>query len=335
MMRVRPARADDLDEILRLAALAGPGFTSLAVGKDKLAERLSKSVKSFAGPAALSPDHLYILLCEIDGEVAAMSAVKAQIGTHDPFFNFRILKVAQKSNAAGKRFDMDVLVLVNDFTGATEVGSLFVAKPQRSTGAGRLVSQARYMLMAAGPDRFSARVISELRGHVSESGQSPFWEAVGRKFFHMDFAEADSISAEKDNQFILDLMPKYPIYSALLPEAAQAVIGKTHPDGMGARRLLESEGFRHDGMIDIFDGGPSMSAPRDDIRTIRHSRRLTVKPADKPGTLTALVSNDRISDFACIYTHIGFDGEVVLLTDRDLSALGLHADETARIWIKR
>ena len=59
----------------------------------------------------------------------------------------------------------------------------------------------------------------------------------------MDFNEADHISAEQDNQFILDLMPKYPIYAALLPKAAQEVMGQTHPAGIGARRFLEKEGI--------------------------------------------------------------------------------------------
>ncbi len=85
--------------------------------------------------------------------------------------------------------------------------------------------------------------MSELRGVVSPEGVSPFWEAVGRHFFRMDFAEADKLSATTDNQFILDLMPQHPIYVDLLPEAARAVIGQCHRDGLGARRLLEWEGF--------------------------------------------------------------------------------------------
>lgn len=338
-MLARAARAEDLDDILRLAALAGPGFTSLAVGEEKLSRRLSKSITSFAGPAALSPDHYYMLILEADGEVIGMSAVKAQIGIRDPFFNFRILNVAQKSNAADKRFDMDVLALVNDYSGASEVGSLFVTEGQRGSGAGRLISQARYMLAAAEPQRFAERVISELRGHVSDSGVSPFWEAIGRKFFHMDFLQADFISAEQDNQFILDLMPKYPIYTALLPPEAQAVIGQTHPAGAGARRMLEAEGFRYDGMIDIFDGGPSMSAPRDDIRTVRDSRLLKIKAVNEDlesgGPLTALVSNNKIKNFCCVLSAISFTEHDINLPPSTLSALELRTGDTARIWIKR
>ena len=334
MLIVRPAKSDDLKDILRLAKLAGPGFTSLAVGEAVLTERLKKSVKSFNGKSEISPDHIYLLILENEGHVVGLSAVKAQVGMRDPFFNFRILNVAQKSKIADKRFDMDVLVLVNDYTGATEVSSLFVMENQRGTGAGRLISQARYMLMAADPARFAPRVISELRGHVDDDGVSPFWDAIGRKFFDMDFGEADHISAEQDNQFILDLMPKYPIYADLLPDEAREVIGKTHPDGIGARRYLEGEGFRYDGMIDIFDGGPSVSAPLDDIRTIRHSRLVTLNGIAVDGELDALVSRDDIKNFACIRTKVSFYGETVNINLSALEALGLETGDTARVWIK-
>ena len=267
MLVARPATTADFDDLVALANKAGPGFTSLAVGEGALRRRLEKSEKSFSGKTDISPNHVYLLMLEDSkaGKVCGMSAIKAQIGLRDPFFNFRILKIAQRSKVTHSRFDMEVLILVNEYAGATEVGSLYVTPDMRGTGAGRLISQARYMLMAADPDRFANRVISELRGHVDETGYSPFWEAIGRKFFQMDFNEADHISAEQDNQFILDLMPKYPIYAALLPDEAQAVMGQTHPAGEGARRYLEGEGFRYNGVIDIFDGGPSVSAPRDDI----------------------------------------------------------------------
>ena len=333
MLIVRPAKSSDLKDILRLATLAGPGFTSLAVGEKALTERLKKSVKSFSSPSEISPDHIYLLILEDEGEVVGLSAVKAQVGMRDPFFNFRILNVAQKSKVADKRFNMDVLVLVNDYTGASEVSSLFVMKDQRGTGAGRLISQARYLLMAAEPERFAPRVISELRGHVDENGISPFWEAIGRKFFDMDFSEADHISAEEDNQFILDLMPKYPIYKDLLPQAARVVIGETHPAGIGARRFLEAEGFRYDGMVDIFDGGPSVSAPRDDIRTIRDSRVVTVNGIAVDGELDALVSRDEVKNFSCVRTKISFYGETVNINNKALSALGLKTGERARVWV--
>ena len=344
MLVVRPATSDDLDAICHLAELAGPGFTSLAVGRDALSARLNKSVKSYQEPAAISPDHVYLLILEDrdKGEVVGMSAVKAQIGIQDPFFNFRVLKVAQKSSVTGSRFDMEVLVLVNEYAGATEVGSLFVKSGYRGPdakykGAGRLISQARYMLIAAAPNRFGQEVVSELRGHVRETGESPFWDAIGRKFFRMDFQDADRISAEQDNQFILDLMPKHPIYVALLPDSAREVIGKTHPAGAGARRYLEAEGFRYDGAIDIFDAGPSLKVPRDDLRTLKDSRLEAVHAADDAFdlNLTALVSNDSVTNFRCAMSPIAFIDNKLYVPPKALKYLNLSDGDSARIWIKR
>lgn len=337
MIVARPIRASDEAAFLALARRAGPGFTSLAVSDAILKERLSKSVKSFDGEEDITPDHLYLLVIEDSesGDIVGMSAVKAQIGIRDPFFNFRILNVAQKSEVTGRRYDMEVLMLVNEYAGASEVGTLFVAPEMRGTGAGRLISQARYMLIAAAPQRFASKVISELRGNVDDKGYTPFWEAIGRKFFRMDFSEADSFSAEKDNQFILDLMPKYPIYAALLPEEAQAVMGQTHPEGGGAKRYLEGEGFRYNGVIDIFDAGPSMSVPRDDIRTVRESRIVTVAEGD-PGedALTAMISNNKIKDFRTVMSGVSFHGEQAVLSAPTLAALELTSGDAARIWIK-
>jgi len=339
MLVVRPAMSEDIDAICMLADLAGAGFTSLEVGREALERRLAKSVKSFSGADDISPDHVYLLMLEdtAKNEVVGMSAIKAQIGVRDPFFNFRILNVAQKSAVTGSRFDMQVLVLVNEYAGATEVGSLFVKDGYRGSGAGRLISQARYMLMASAPDRFGVRVVSELRGQVSDDGASPFWDGLGRKFFRMDFSEADKISAEKDNQFILDLMPKHPIYVDLLPEDAREVIGQTHKDGSGAKRYLEAEGFRYDGVIDIFDGGPNLSVPLVELRTIRDGRllELRLRPPTKEPSLIALISNDDVKTFRCVLTQISFDQNSVEIDEKNLEALGLSAGDKARIWIKR
>ncbi|MGC8064296.1 arginine N-succinyltransferase, partial [Salmonella enterica] len=71
--------------------------------------------------------------------------------------------------------------------------------------------------------------------------------------------------------FIADLFPKHPIYIAMLPESARAVIGLPHPSGRAAMRMLENEGFAYENYVDIFDGGPTMLAKTDQVRTIREA----------------------------------------------------------------
>ncbi len=333
---IRAAGPDDLDGFLDLRTLAGPGFTSFMVDDAALRARLEKSATSFcARPHGPGAERYMLALEQIGGQkVAGSVGVKATIGDSPPFFNFRVLKVAQASAAAGRRFDMDVLILVNEFTGCTEVGSLFVRAEHRAHGVGRALAQARYLLMAADPQRFNDRVVSELRGVVSADGHSPFWNALGRHFFKMDFADADRMSAQTDNQFILDLMPKYPIYADLLPESARAVIGQTHPDGRGARNLLEWEGFRFDNVVDIFDGGPLVSVSRDAIRTLRETRRAPLTASDQlSGARRALIATAQVQDFRCAAAGAVHEDGVTRVHPETLAALGLKDGDICLAWI--
>jgi len=149
----------------------------------------------------------------------------------------------------------------------------------------------------------------------------------------MEFEEADHLSGISDNQFILDLMPKHPIYLDLLPEEARAVVGETHVDGLGARKLLEWEGFTYDRVIDIFDGGPLVSVPRDHIRTVRESREARVE-AGEPGDWDILLSTDDVKNFVVTRTRARFDADCTIVASEALEALNITSGSTARIWVK-
>lgn len=335
---IRPMCARDMDGFRALRDLAGPGFTSLAVDDAKLEARIAAAERvQQAAIAAPGPDQRYLLALEHreTGVLAGVAGVKACVGEMPPFFNFRVLRIAQASAAAQRRHDMEVLILVNEFTGCSEVGSLFVRPEHRAAGVGRMLAQARYLLMAAAPHRFADEVVSELRGVVDEAGVSPFWEHLGRHFFHMSFAEADRLSASTDNQFILDLMPKYPIYVDLLPQAARAVIGKCHPHGEGALSLLKWEGFTYQRVVDIFDGGPLVTAPRDSIRTLRESRRMEVRAGDvgdDGGGGRALVAHPDFVRFACAGGRVRVRDGVAHVAPGVLAAVGLQDGDQALIW---
>jgi arginine N-succinyltransferase len=328
---IRAAGPADLEGFKQLREIAGAGFTSLMLDDRGMAAKLELSARSFAADVTTAgPERYFLALEHIEtGALAGCCGVKSTIGETPPFFNFRVITEAQSSAPANRRFDMRVLIGVNDFTGCSEVGSLFVRPEHRANGIGRAVAQSRYMLMATAPQRFRDQVVSELRGVVSPEGVSPFWEAVGRHFFRMDFAEADKLSATTDNQFILDLMPQHPIYIDLLPEEARAVVGQCHRDGEGARSLLEWEGFRFSNVVDIFDGGPLMSAPRDTLRTLRESKRMRVSAGDATGGKRALVAFPRLGDFRCAPTLIGDGGQVDAAV---LTALKLKDGDDALVW---
>lgn len=332
---MRAAGPADIEGFKRLREVAGPGFTSLMIDDAAMQAKLELSAASFLRDVTIPGAERYFLALEHrqSGDVVGCVGVKATIGQQPPFFNFRIIREAQSSSAVQRRFDMDVLIGVNDFTGSTEVGSLFVRPEHRAAGVGRMLAQSRYMLMATQPRRFHAQVVSELRGVVSADGVSPFWEAVGRHFFRMDFNEADRLSAVTDNQFILDLMPQHPIYVDVLPQAARAVIGQCHEAGRGARSLLEWEGFTFSNVVDIFDGGPLLSVSRDAIRTLREARRVRLAAGTAAGGRRALLATLQTRDFRCISTRaIARDGAAEVESDA-LTALGLDPGAEALIWV--
>ncbi|HYF23740.1 MAG TPA: arginine N-succinyltransferase [Caulobacteraceae bacterium] len=334
MLVVRPAGPADLDALFELAVLSGPGFTSLPEDEQTLRERLDCSRASFAGE--LNPlECWYSLMLEDTetGQVDGVAGVKAAVGLKRPFFSFRVVGLSQFSSILTLRFDHKALVLVNECAGWSEVGSLFLKAERRQGGAGRLLAQSRYMLIASEPQRFAEMVLAELRGWFEEDGSCPFWEHVAQKFFRIPFGEADRMSASTDGQFILDLAPRHPIYVEVLPEPARAVIGRVHKDGEAAKALLQREGFRETGLIDIFDAGPTVACVRDDIRTVRESRRLRVEIA-RGGADTdtpVLASVDGIENFRATRAPVATDEERAYLTAEIADALRVREGDAVRI----
>ena len=133
---MRAAGPADLEGFKQLREIAGAGFTSLMLDDAALAEKLALSERSFASLATKAGAERYFIALEHieSGALAGCCGVKATIGEKPPFFNFRMITEAQSSAVVGQRFDMRVLIGVNDFTGCSEVGSLFVRPEHRGRG---------------------------------------------------------------------------------------------------------------------------------------------------------------------------------------------------------
>ncbi len=332
MLVVRPAGSADFDALMELAELSGRGFTSLPEDEPTLRARLALSEASFQAGVA-PPEAWYTLMLE-DLEavsIEGVAGVKAGVGLKRPHFSFRVVTLAQSSPTLEMRFDHSALVLVNECAGWSEVGSLFLRPEKRKGGAGRLLAQSRYMLIGIEPQRFAEMVLAELRGWFDDDGRCPFWDHVASKFFRLEFDQADLMSASTDGQFILDLSPRHPIYTELLPDSAREVIGRVHRDGEAARAMLEREGFRYQGLIDLFDAGPTVACPRDDIRTVRDAKRLRVKLGEDAFGEEALVSTGAVSRFRAVRAPVLIDGETAILGREALDALGVRDGDMVRV----
>jgi arginine N-succinyltransferase len=329
--RVRPARDADFQAIYEMAKLTGGGFTNLPADKGTLRAKLARSADAFARETDRPKGDLFVFVLENleTGQIRGTCQVFSRVGTEQPFYSYRRSTLAQTSPELGRTFRAEMLTLCTDFEGCSEVGGLFLHPAERAGGLGVLLARSRYLFIKLHRARFADKVLAELRGVIDEAGGSPFWDAIAGRFFGMNFQEADAFNGTHGTQFIADLMPKTPIYTAMLTEGARAIMGVPHPSGRAAMRMLEQEGFSADGYIDIFDGGPTMAAPTDQIRTVRDSRELTLAAIGDPpdAQRMMLAAGDRI-DFAAGYGRVAVGpGGKATLDAESAGLLGLSTGD--------
>ena len=185
-----------------------------------------------------------------------------------------------------------------------------------------LLARSRYLFIKAHRERFGDTVLAELRGVMDEGGHSPFWDAIGGRFFDMTFPQADEFNAIHGTQFIADLFPKSPIYVSMLPGSARAVMGQPHPTGKAALKMLENEGFVWDSYVDIFDGGPTVTARTDSIRTIREAVSLKLSNREVISGKSMILSHGRLQDFVACYGQAEIDGEEIAIDAQARKMLG-------------
>jgi arginine N-succinyltransferase len=140
------------------------------------------------------------------------------------------------------------------------------------------VSYARFAFIAGRREAFRDKLLAELLPPLERDGTSHLWEALGRRFTGMSYAEADRLSS-RDKEFIRDLFPLGEIHTSLFDDRARDVIGKVGAQTLGVERMLSAVGFRYARRVDPFDGGPHFVAPTEEVSLIRDSRKVKLKGA--------------------------------------------------------
>ncbi len=298
MMLFRCAQDSDMEQIYFLAKDSGIGMTTLPKNKSLLRKRILWSTESYKKEVEKPDNEYYLFVLEdlVTNKIVGTSAIEARIGHRVPFYSYKVSKRTRICHSLNIRSDYEVLSLVNDNQGHSEICTLFLLPESRKNNNGLLLSKARFLFMAHAPHRFASTVIAELRGISDEEGKSPFWEHVGSHFFHMSFEQADRLTLASNKQFIADLMPRNPIYVPLLPQEAQLALGKPHPSALPAMNILLKEGFRYNKYIDIFDAGPTIESPLNEIKTIAHSRVMVVRNiCDEVSNHDFLLANNQLN----------------------------------------
>ena len=342
MIIVRPIREQDREALWHIATQTGAGFTSLPPERTLIDDKLEWALNSFNLAATQSDSShpvqknaLYLLVMEdtTTGEMVGTAGIESAVGLDAPWYNYKVSKQVHASQQLQVYTMVDTLMLCNDHTGCSELCTLFLLPAYRHSNNGALLSKSRMLFLAAFPRLFADDIFAEMRGYSDQDEVSPFWEALGRHFFAVDFAKADQQSAV-DKAFIAELMPRHPIYTNLLPDDAREVIALTHESTTPARRLLEAEGFHYTGYVDIFDAGPLLESRTRDIRTVRDSRQYKTIVVDHNTNDQRLwlMANDELSNFRCIMGNLSFEGlEYVRITQEQADALCISEGELLRV----
>lgn len=334
MLVVRPVKEDDLESVLALAAKAETGLTTLPPDRDILSRRIKESVRSFSSmPEKPSGETYFFVLEDLAKKtVVGTAAIFSKVGGFQPFYTYKICKVHKESKALNVKKDIQYLQLVMIHNGPTEMGTLFLLPEYRGNNNGRLLSLSRFLFMAQYRKCFEPYVLVELRGVLDANDHSPFWDALGKHFFEVEFRKAD-LMVMRDKTFIADLMPEHPIYIPLLPKTAQDVIGKVHVSTLPALHMLESEGFVFNDEIDIFEAGPVMKAKLEDIRTVRQSKEAKVEKiaGDAAAPEDFLIAGvDSFKNFKVVKGAVTVSAKGVQVSKSAAQKLGLKKDSQVR-----
>ena len=339
MLVIRPVRHDDIGPLLALAKLTTFGLTTLPNDRKLLEQRIHDALQGFEkveGEQPRGESYLFVMEDTETGQVMGTAGIVSKVGGFLPFYAYRIETTVHESKMLDVRKEIPTLHLVTEHNGPCEIGSLFLHPDYRKGGNGRTLSLARFLFMAEYPEFFDREVIAELRGIVDERGRSAFWDAIGKHFFELEYPKSDYLSVV-NKEFIGDLMPRHSIYIPLLPKEAQEVIGKVHEYTEPALKILQGEGFRFHHMVDIFDAGPVVSCPRDEIRTVRESIKAPIaqildESIDSP---RYVVSNAQ-REFRACQCHLASDGHRgVVLTSAVAKALNVNVGDNVRYALLR
>lgn len=271
MFILRSVQTNDLKDLYKLSTIMT--FINLPPDEDLIATKIESSMKSFHNPSKKLWENYYLFVLEDHEreEILGVSMIHAQHGTEfEPHFYLTVGQESKFSQTINTGFVHGTLKLGLDTNGPTEIGGLILNPDYRGhkEKLGKQLSFVRFLYMANNPDRFKPMIHSELMPPLDKYGNSPLWEAVGRRFLNMNYHEADILS-RNNKEFILSLFPSENIYQTLLPMDARESIGKVGKETEPVKKMLESIGFKYTFEVDPFDGGPHYRCPMKDIKPIK------------------------------------------------------------------
>jgi arginine N-succinyltransferase len=329
MFIIRPAHPKDLPTLLKFARMVH--FINLPADIDLLATKIRKSLASFAGKAKSERDRQFMFVLE-DTETENVVGTSAIISCISwPGFPHCYLQLGRREFVSRDLATGQVhttLTFGTDESGPSEMGGLILAPGYRGhkEKLGAFLSTVRFHFMGLHRGWFSEKIIAEMMGAVTPDSHTLLWEYLGRRFINLSYKEADLFSA-RSKEFMVNLFPRDEIFASLLPPEARNLIGRVGEETEPALALLKRQGFRENGHVDPFDGGPYLEADRDAIPLVDATALRTLAGSTDAPTTMAIVSYEAKDDFRAVRTPCAVDGDAVLLPQATIDALGVRVGQ--------
>jgi len=278
LYEIRGSTLEDEAQILAIARHLNT--VNLPHEEEGVQQILELSQKSFT-QAIKDPkrrQYVFVLVDRMRDQIIGTSMVFGQLGRKDaPYIYLDVIQEERYSQTLDKHFEHTILKIGYSYNGPTEIGGLVLDPTYRRVPErlGTFLSYVRFLFIKMHREWFRDEVLAELLPPLEKDGTSHLWDALGRHFTDMTYAEADKLS-RKNKEFIRGLFPEGTIYASLLPKQAQDVIGKVGAQTRGVEKLLRRIGFRYAERVDPFDGGPHFTALTDEVTLVVHTRHLKV-----------------------------------------------------------
>ena len=331
MLILRPARADDINHIERLANASGPLVSTLPASRSHLLRKIERSQHSFIQETTVPGDQSYLFVLEDSQtkQLLGTGEINALAGSKGPFYSFRNDIKIHSSLELNVHNRVHSLTLNHDLSDHSQLCSFYITPELAGSDYPQLITLGRLLYMSISPMRFADQWMAVLPGIFDDQGMAPFWEHVGRKFFGIDYNLAEYYKNTLEKTFIAEMMPYHPLYASLIAKEAQEVMGLVNKGAELQYSLLREQGFEPDKYVEIFDAGPILTAPRNALSLGKKIQAvsLSVNNTDQK-TQTFLIGINDNNHFKCCLLAGVLSKKQLMISPPDLAELDLQPQAT-------
>jgi arginine/ornithine succinyltransferase subunit-like protein len=206
-----------------------------------------------------------VITPEADGQRLALADGIASLrfvpglGLTLPRYHFHVGRVVHAAQELGLFRVQTTLLLGNDLTGQAELCdfqvSPAVSAPAQAQAWRRLLPAAVEHAARTSGDA-ATLLVAELPGWRDATGFSPFWQALGARFYRGDPVQAEQRFGQAWCSHLAALLPRQTIYLPFLGTAAEARLSQPADAIATLAQALADAGFEVSDHVRIDDGGP-------------------------------------------------------------------------------